>query len=190
MSALFRKKIWIDWKSYEVHVVVIYHYVIYDLYFNYINCVLGASIVRMIRAILGENKFKDALRQYLKEKWVITLNTICNSLSYIRFNFSAKSISTPTELFKVFDSYYSGYSNQTLAELLYNWVYTPGHPYVTVTLNSDGKSVSLIQVRASILFKNQWENEVCRREPKARIFNFHIKNIWKWNSFVNIILKE
>lgn len=94
--------------------------------FDSISYNKGASIIRMIKHAMGEQKFKTALQKYLKANEYGT--------------------STPTKLFKAFTDEWKP-QEVVFLNLLNDWTTQVGYPVVTLKLGEDKKTLKITQNR-------------------------------------------
>lgn len=87
--------------------------------FDVITYQKGASILRMVEAYLGEDKFREGLRSYMREK--------------------ADSNATSDDLWKALDKAAPG---SRASEVMKNWVGQEGFPLVTTSLEGNTLTVS------------------------------------------------
>lgn len=101
----------------------------YDVFIN--SCIVGGSVIRMFRHILGEDKFRAGLNAYLKAKQYG--NALPNDLlSHLEQQIKDDDkVVLPTGM--------------KFAETVASWVEKPGYPILSVELK-DGK-INLSQVR-------------------------------------------
>ncbi|XP_055381352.1 uncharacterized protein LOC129611949 [Condylostylus longicornis] len=86
----------------------------------------GASIIRMIRYSMGEEKFQKAIRKYLKD--------------------NKEGSSRPALLFKAFDSEWKP-ENLNTTEFYLSWTEQVGYPIIKVKLSEDRKKIEIEQQR-------------------------------------------
>ncbi|XP_037943910.1 membrane alanyl aminopeptidase-like [Teleopsis dalmanni] len=95
--------------------------------FSIIAYAKGASIIRMIRNLMGSDNFDNAIRQYLKE----------NHLKNVR----------PQDLFTRLKAHWPTDQVLNLDNFFYDWTEKVGYPYVFVRLDNNGSDVYIEQHR-------------------------------------------
>ncbi|KAG5888646.1 hypothetical protein JTB14_021271 [Gonioctena quinquepunctata] len=118
--------------------------------FNIVTSAKGASLIRMMRGVLGEEEFKDGLKAYLAKNKFNTTN--------------------PTSLLE----------SLNLGNLMEQWIYQPGYPLLTVTRQNKEAKVTVTQeefrlVEAEKRTKTTWNVPV----TFATSENFNVmKTVW------------
>ncbi|CAD6233908.1 GSCOCG00007385001-RA-CDS [Cotesia congregata] len=92
----------------------------------YMNYYKSAVIIRMIKYVLGEENFRNGIRNYLNNNkfGVVTSDNFFNELTKV-----------------------SGNMNVTLDKALNNWLNTPGYPMITINRNYTSNKATITQSR-------------------------------------------
>ncbi|KAJ8921494.1 hypothetical protein NQ315_003112 [Exocentrus adspersus] len=141
----------------------------YSAKFDTLTYSKGASVIRMLKNIIGEKAFKDGLHQYL------TKNNYSNAdPSALLSSFAAQ---TPVELDKI----------------MHNWIYESGFPLVTITRNDS--SLILSQERFSLQKPNntettEWYIPISYTTEASKNFNVNISAWLNPNSTLEIKLDK
>ncbi|XP_018561218.1 glutamyl aminopeptidase-like isoform X2 [Anoplophora glabripennis] len=132
--------------------------------FDDISYSKGASIIRMLRNVIGEAAFREGIRSYL------STYKYNNTHPSVLLN----SFKTETPL--------------GLDKIMYNWIYKAGFPLVTARLN--GSTVTLTQERFDSSESTQWYIPITYTTKTESNFNDNVKGWLVPNSTLDIELED